>query len=335
MWLNKDIFDMFDSFELEPEEMERYNVSADRISRMTLRKISERKKNRRPSGKVLRIAFIAAVIACFMSVTAYAAFYFGIHYKYVDGSESYSYRYWTPSGYREGSYTVSDSYVLSFDVSPDGYQYVFRANWLPLEPNYTLSLYQNIEDMVCAELNMPFPAETEEEKARVAEGMEVLLDTLGMTAREAQSWYLIYDADEDGYGDPAKAPFYDIPYQIKLFNSSALYNMDYVIRDNFDDEKVVTDIVKDEVQGDWHTIWVHVDETGTDYAQRMPENPLLDTNLVLRFNQAEGVLLYVPGTLELETLDKIAQNVEILRTNIETHSSVDERDVSLMNLARG
>ena len=318
--MNRDIFDMFDNFELDQEDMTGYKVSADRISQMTLQKIAETKQPASRRRKIWRTALLAAVIACFLSVTAYAAAYFSMHYSYVEKGETYHYQYWTPEGYREASYTVSNSYIVSFDTQPVGYLYAFRPTWVPQEPTHSWSLYDEVTGQVLYN--------GADEAALLAE--------LDMTADEAASWYTWFDADE--IWDPdAQGPNYDVPYQVWLYGNNALYNTDFAIGDDaYDNEDVKVDFVKDEVNGDWHEIWVHVDETETWHAKQNLSF-LDDTNLVLRFNLAEGYLVFVPGTLDLETLHKIAENVEVLRTNLPAEiQAVDgERRHSCFNLAHG
>ena len=311
--MNKNIFDMFDNFEIEPEDMAGYNISADRISERTLQKLGQTKKAQPKRRKIFRIALIAAVIACFMSVTAYAAAYFNMHYRYVEKGGTYSYRYWTPEGYMDASYTVSSSYIVSFDTQPDGYMYVFRPTWVPLEPTAVTTVYGWAEDEARFKLGMAAPAETQEEKTAVKAGTEELLSRLGMTAQEAETWYTSYDADQIYVEDVLGA---DIPYKIELYSNSDLYNGDFAIGDDpYENEGVRVDFVKDEVDGDWHEIWAHVDETETEHS-KVFRSPLDETNFVLRFNLAKGYLVYVPGTLDFDTLHKIAENVEVLRTEL-------------------
>lgn len=315
--MNKDIFDMFDDFELEPEEEAGYRVSSEAVARRTLAKLHGERRGAPRRSRLLRTALIAAVIACFLSVTAYAAYY-AMHLRVED--RTYTCQFWDGEDWLERSYTVKDSNVLSFDAPPKGWEYAFKPGWLPAPFTNHLTLYARFQEL-----------------ARTPEEMEALLTAEGLTEEESQTWYVVkMDADEDGYRDIGdRAPFYDIPYQILIY--SDLYRREFVIGDRFDTAgDVKVEVLKDETAGDWHEIWVHVDETGADYAARMLEDPLLDTNIVLRFNRAEGYLVFLGGTLDCQTLHKIGENLTVRRTAIELEIPEDRPvETGLLNVARG
>lgn len=243
--------------------------------------------------KTVRTMLVAAAVICLMTVTAFAAVHFGMNYRFTEDGEQQQY---TTATFSMDTDVYDASMVMRFNTAPENYVYAFRANWLPSEPTAVLSLY-----------NAGFSEE------------------MGITAEEAKSWYTRYDADAQIKQDGDGTISYDfdndgdIPYQIELL--SDLYQYDFLV--GYDGSAV--ELVKEETSGDWQILWLHMDQNGA------PE--LSNCNIVFRFNQAEGYLIKVVGTLDCETLGKIAENVEVLRTDM-IAQSVGERH-GIIGLGRG
>lgn len=278
---------------------------------------------RRKRKKTIRTALIVTILACLLTATALAAVYFGMKYRFTREGEQQRY---TPGIFSMNTDVYEATMVVRFSTEPESYIYAFRAGWLPSEPTNALSLHTVVEDMARTRLGMKALPETAEEKAQVEAKMADIFVEYGITAEEAENWYTRYDADTQIKRDENGTIAYDlgndgdIPYQIEL--RSDLYRYEYLV--GYDGSEV--ELVREKTSGDWQILWLHMDQNGA------PE--LWNCSIVLRFNQAEGYLIKVVGTLDCETLDKIAENVVVLRTDMKTGSS-GEQGYGVLTLGRG
>ena len=262
--------------------------------------------SRRPQNKAVRAALIAAAVACLMTVTALAAARLGMNYRFTEEGEQQVY---THNAFSMNPITYEASMVVRFDTAPESNVYGFRANWLPCEPTNVSSLY----DRVVYRMD---DTRTDEE----------VFAEMGITAEEAKTWYTRYDADttirrnEDGMIELNPDVAESIPYQIEL--KSDLYQHDFLV--GYDGSEVT--LVKEETAGDWQILWLNMEQNGM--------GALHNANIVFRFNQAEGYLIQAVGTLDCETLNRIAENVEVLRTALKTESS-GEQTFGAVTLAHG
>ena len=253
----------------------------------------------RKRKKTVRTALIAAAAACLMTVTAFAAVRLSMNYRFTEEGERQVYAH---NAFSMNPITYEASMVVRFDTEPESYVYGFRANWLPSEPTNVSSLYNRV-------IWRMDDARTDEE----------VFAEMGITAEEAKTWYTRYDADaqirwnEDGMIDVDFDVEEDIPYQIELH--SDLYQRDFLV--GYDGSEV--SLLKEETSGDWQILWLHMDQNGGQ--------ALRNCNIVFRFNQAEGYLIQIVGTLDCETLDKIAENVEVLRTDMIAESAGERHGI--------
>lgn len=368
--MNKRISDSFDSFERELDLADDLSVDPELIKKMTMNKIRRSGTARIVPRKVWRTLLIAAVVTCFMSVTAFAAAYYHMSYRLAGPGEEQIYKLstydyaaddWGPA--REHTYTAS--MILRFDSGPDGYRYYLHADWLPSEPAEENSFYDelltqaiqelDIRDYVGVELTPEIEAKAAElaqgnwasvEEAKEAHRYEELLvqalDELGIdrhgeryvppeleerisqlaagygiTAQEAKAWLRRYSAD-DGQ---------DIPYLINISDSSDVYNRDYLVGHHGGSVEVVSGHDTE----DWQDLSLTVDDTAT-YGE---EDALAHVNHVFRYNKAEGYLIHVSGTLDLDTLGRIAENIRVWNSGIETHYEPVSGNVASVDLGRG
>lgn len=333
--MDKKISEMFDGFELEPEASSDVRFDPERVRKATLERIHASGTAAAVRRKFGRTLLVAAVIACFMSATAYAAVYFSMHYRFSQEGERqrYTFTIYEPTD-RQRTQTAEyeATMLLSFDTEPESYLYAIRANWLPSKPTHATSLRDHVWDMARGELGMKFFPENRSEEIQLEEKMTEIFEELGVTAEEAETWYMRYNSDTTYMPDTPEGPVpprqdveLNIPYQISLSNSSSLYNFDFLV--GYEGDTV--EVVREETEGDWQILWLQME-------QSVYRNTLLQqANIALRFNQAEGYLIQVIGTLDCETLDKIAENVEVLRTDVKTEADREERRFSVMSLGIG
>lgn len=318
--LNKRISDFFDDYEFELELPASGNFDSAKIKEMAMQKINTTGKPAAVCRKSVRVALIAAVIACFMSVTAFAAAYFGVDYRMTEEDERQVYQ--IQYGNRTHDLSYNATMVMNFASQPEGNLYAFRTTWTPSEPTgpKTLSLYRWAVYEAMNRLGMQH-MKANEQNPQTQDAIAQVLKEMGVTAEEAESWYTFCDTDDD----------WDIPYQIELLNTTDLYNRDFLV--GYDGAAV--QIAKDETEGDWQELWINIDQTVLDWAEGQ-ESPILNSNHVLRYNLKEGYLIKISGTLDFETLHKMAENTEVLKTELITEYDKERWSFGcILSLGRG
>ncbi len=244
--------------------------------------------------KLLRVCLLAAAIACLMSVTAFAA----VYQMWVQpGPESpEEYRIWDSDGQQQWV-TRQPSLELDFSTAPEGNDYFFAPGWLPEEPSHSSSM----EDAILYE-----------QKKTGADYADY-----GVTPEEAEGLYgyMTYEDVDRG-----------VLYQISLQSPSELYQQTYVL--GYEGAQV--EIVMDETRDGLRQLRLSLDSTGTETGQREPDNWAQRTNYVLLYNEQEGWLLRVQGTLDLESLARIAGDIRVFRSeHISRYVDNGQRMVSM------
>ncbi len=277
--------------------------------------------------KVLGAALLAAVLAALLTATAYAAglFQLSVQVPQRGETQSYSLVIVEPDGelLRQTAEETA-GLILHFDSQREGTLCAFRPGWLPVEPTRAESLEEKAGDLARARLGMAFPASGEREQAQEAAETEKVLEEMGLSAEEAARWSVWCEAD------PAQGPEPGIPYQMALSNCSDLYELDLLIGSDGD----AVELLKDETAGEERTLWIRVSKEPRP-GEPESADALFPYQVALRFSQAEGWLLSVTGTLDAETLGKIAEDTEIRQTAFPTESQRTERGFGSVLLARG
>lgn len=228
--------------------------------------------------KLLRVCLLAAAIACFLSVTAFATLY---QMWVQPGPESpEQYRIWDSDG-KQQWVTRQPSLELDFSTAPEGNDYFFAPGWLPEEPTHSSTM----KNWILSEQE-----ETGEDFA-----------AYGVTSEEAEGLYGYMTHEDVDEG---------VLYQISLQSPSELYQQTYVLGY----EGAMVEIVMDETRDGLRQLRLSLDSAGTETGQK-PDNWAKHTNYVLLYNEEEGWLLRVQGTLDLESLARIAGEVRVFKSD--------------------
>ncbi len=267
--------------------------------------------------KVFGAALLAAVLAALLTVTAYAAGLFELRLQFPRRGETqtYSFTLELPDGEPlTQTAEAGAGLILRFDSQREGTLCAFRPGWLPAEPTGSWSLAEEAGDLARDRLGMPLPAADQEEQALVDAETKKVLGEMGLSAEEAALWSVRCEANT-----------VEFPYQISLSNCSDLYELDLLVGGGGES----VELLKDETAAEERSLWLKVSrEDGSG-------DSLYPYHIVLRFSQAEGWLLSVTGTMEPETLGRIAENTEIRQTGYKTEAPRTERSFATLSLARG
>lgn len=368
--MDREIIDMLDNYEPELEGMEDLSFSPDRITELTMKKIHSSNTAVFIRRRAWKTVLIAAIIACFMAVTAFAAVYYSMHYRVTEPGETQTYEFpyydFAKNEYVAKEYEYHAGMVFSFDSSPDGYRYFVHPDWLPSEPTEQHSFYDVLLAQAVNELDLrdyigvEITKEIRMKAAEIANGMgttveeaiemnryqELLISALdelgierpseryvpkeleekiaqlaaghGLTAEESKTWFDRYAADDLENGD--------IPYQISVFDPPFVYGTDFLLAHNGGEVQIVSETEAD----GWQELRLSVSYTDDSREQ----DPLSHRNYIFRFNQEEGYLIRVAGTLDMETLGRVAKNIQVWRSNLESHNT-EEGNVTVADIGFG
>ena len=89
-------------------------------------------------------------------------------------------------------------------------------------------------------------------------------------------------------------------------------------------------VIKEEYWGDWHVLELHSDYTGCSL--RWPSE---SANYILLFNEQNGFLIIIGGTLDMETLEHIARELEIRDSGRPSPVHGFEEDLGQIDIGRG
>lgn len=214
---------------------------------------------------------------------------------------------------------------LSFDVADSGKQHLIKAGWLPeLEDDadgvldYNQSFYNYLS----------FQTEFLQPSDIYALDVGELLEISGLTEDEAQNvWFTeIQIQTSDAY-----------PYRIEIFDNFELYGRD-LIQGAYGAEAL--SVEEGELNGlqlikaciDYSNLY---DKTSFDEdTWALIEKSIIKNYIYLFDNECE-YMICVSGTSDMETLEKIAENIEVYETDLERTYYNDGLDYIFNDMARG
>ena len=240
--------------------------------------------------KLGRVLLIAAVIVCLLTVTAYATGFFSFSTRVPDAEETFRIR-WDDSeqGYLEWK---DAKLVMTFPAAAESREIEFRPGWLPFELPDTLAGSHPWDDL------------------------------------SSETWFTRFSAEslcwaENRDNCPAEYTEISQPLQIETFSMSQFSDGGAMLL-LYQTPGEITEEHWDELNADvliFHT---------TQHFDAVPEYDVpertLEYNYVLLSNADAGWIITVCGQTGMDTVRKVAENLEIRETgNIMTPSDFENK----------
>lgn len=270
------------------------------------------------------VAIFAAVALCLSLGAAAFAEEAKMSWAYPQPGDDMTYHWEMEKNVAEVDFSDIAMY-LSFDVSDSGKQHLVRANWLPElgdDADGVLGLNQSFYNYLSFQ--------TEYLQSSDIYGLDVgeLVEISGLTEEEAQNvWFTeIQIQTSDAY-----------PYRIEIFDNFELYGRD-LIQGAYGAEAL--SVEEGELNGlqmikaciDYSNIYDRNNFDEETWA--LLEKSIIKNYIYLFDNEAE-YMICVSGTSDMETLEKIAENVEVFETGLERFYYNDGLDYIFNDMARG
>lgn len=287
-----------------PEVREDRELS-ERIKDDVFRKIGiEEKKVRKRTP--LRIALIAAAITALLTVTGLAASNYTMNNKKVQEGEKIGGIVYVLNGDGETWSEVKTAYPnagMTFDFNgADNHntnQPELRANWLPRLPNEA----HICGGEACADIDKLEYSETDD-------GIKM------------ETWTSSVTYDPLANGTKCKPDESEILYSVGV--NAPLNNMTYVLQGEVTVEK----------EEDWDNR--HVLMVSSDYKKLLHYDRII--NYVFMFDETTGYFVRVAGAADMETLEKIARNIEVRESGTPYEpepAGTPRSNICIMDLGRG
>lgn len=289
---------------------------AQRITERVREKLRAEKKIVRPRRMWRTVLIAAAVTALFAAMTVAASAgdarkivegirgIFGAAEVYIPG-EGELFVDLGPDGDSDPPIVRDDiGIVLRYEVPKETNQVVYKANWLPGEPNWSYDLKTYVEDR----FQYQYSSSWLEEESPTDRGAYAA--AIGLPEADWSNWRVGYCCR--AYGK--------IEYYVEVLSGAWLYERDMVIG-----MYGGTGTVEREwTEGDFSCMEISMDYSTSD-------NPSVAKlglyHYLLYFNEQDGYLLEVAGSDDVETLEKIAANVELHVTGIKRTAAEAPEDV--------
>ena len=238
------------------------------------RNVISEKNIKKPLRDTRRIILIAAAVACFLTVTAFAARLFSVSRRVPDPDETFRV-VWSEdeNGFIEWN---NAKLVLTFPETEESKEIEFRPRYLPFELPETLGF------------------------------------SIPETGLSSDTWFTRFSAETLGCWAPEETRVYeDIGqpllierYSMSMFNDGGAILMLYHTPSD----------IKEEQWGDLDVLKFR----GTQHLDARPEFGqeayTIEYNYVLLSNADDGWIITVAGMLDMDTIVKVAENIEVRET---------------------
>ena len=271
------------------------------------------------------MSFAIVLIICIsMCCTAYADSA-KMTWAYPQPGDDMTYHWETEKNVGEVDFSDIAMY-LSFDVADSGKQHLIKAGWLPELGEDAADGFFNMDQSFYDYLS--FQTEHLQPSDIYALDVGELVEISGLTEEEAKSeWFTAIQVQTpDAF-----------PYRIEIFDNFELYGRD-LIQGAYGAEAL--SVEEGELNGkqmikaciDYSNIYdksIFDDETWA-----LIEKSIIKNYIYLFDNECE-YMICVSGTSDMETLEKIAENVEVYETDLERSYYNDGLDYIFNDMARG
>ena len=304
--------------------MEALNAVDDAYLQETLSRL-EASRVVRPRRKLGKSLLLVAVLILLMAPAAWAAYNQYLHPRVPVGGVHFSIL--DDKNQRHEGVMANVAMVVNVDARPEATDVVMRFGWLPEgapSPDVayygTLSRYYDLLD---------FFQDHERYPGWVNRPLEELLAEAGMSAEEAKTWYTGYSWEKDN----------GALLSVTVMDAAALYEEDLLLGSYGGKAS----IVRQEAHGKYEMLEIQLDYTelyrkvAEKNGYEASQQDLLKNYLFL-YEPEEQYLIFAGGSdsdFSFETLEKIADNVEIKVTSFPARPMREERSYLFLDLGRG
>ena len=269
-------------------------------------------------------AIFAAVALCLSLGTVSFADGAKMSWSYPQPGDDMTYHWEMEKNVSEVDFSDIAMY-LSFDVSDSGKQHLVRANWLP-------EVKEEADTLLDMSLSfykyLGFQSEFHQASDIYGKDLASLIEESGLSEEEAQNvWYTEIQAQTAN----------TFPYHIAVFDNFMLHGRD-LIQGAYGAEAV--SVEDGELKG-YQMIKACIDYSniysGKDFdeASWADINKSIVKNYIYLFDNQAEYMICISGTSDMETLEKIAENLEVYETGLVRNYYNDGMDYIFNDMGKG
>lgn len=250
--------------------------------------------------------FLSAALCLALSLTGFSAFAdpaYSMSVLEKREGEKYIY-HWEMDGNVEEVDFSDAGLIIDFAAAETGPQYLVRAGWLPElgEVEGRLMLIQSFGAMLDAHTAYI------EYSDLYGKDYDELLSAGGLSREEAEEWFCAYELQSR----------HAYPYRYGVLSGFELFDRDLILGAYGAEAEIVKEGELEgrkllEVRVDYSALYEGRDFTEEQWAQI---NQSVVKNYLFLFDEAEGCLIYVCGTMDFETYERIAESIELRKTEL-------------------
>lgn len=217
--------------------------------------------------------------------------------------EKYVY-HWEMDGNVEACDFSDAGLILDFAADEVSTQLVCKASWLPEldEIDGELYLIQSFGKMLDDHTKYI------EYSDLYGKDYSALLDESGLSKAEAEEWFCSYELQSR----------YAFPYRYGVLNGFELFDRDLILGAYGAEAEIVREGEMNgckllEVAVNYSALYEGKDFTDEQWEQI---NQSIEKNYLFLFNEEEGYLVYVCGTMDMDTYEKIAESIDVRETEL-------------------
>ena len=250
---------------------------------------------------VLTLCMVLALSVCCVCAIAEGDYAMDVLERHE--GEKYIY-HWEMDGNVEECDFSDAGLIIDFEADEISSQYVCKAGWLPElgEIDGKLYMVQSFGKMIDDHTAYLEYSDLYEKD------YDTLLESSGLTAEEAEEWFCSYEIQSS----------HAFPYRYGVMCGFELSGRDLILGAYGASAKIVKESEMNgckllEVSVDYSSLYEGRDFTEEQWAQI---NESIIKNYLFLFNEDEGYLVYVCGTMDFDTYEKIAESIEVRDTSL-------------------
>lgn len=252
--------------------------------------------------RIFSAALCLAIALC-AAVPAFAEGEYAMSVIEKQEGEQYLYHWEMDGNVAETDFTDA-GILIDFVADETAPQYLCRAEWLPELDDIEGELYmiQSFENLL--EAHTQYIEYSDLYGKDAAE----LLEESGLSAEEAAEWYCSYELQSS----------YAYPYRYGVLSGFELFDRDLILGAY----GACAEIVREGELNACKLLEVTVDYSalyeGREFTEEQWDqiNESIVKNYLFLFNVDEGYLIYVCGTMDFDTYEKIVESMEVRKTSL-------------------